>query len=109
MNKEEVRARVLEIGIIPVVRASSSQEAQFAAEALAAARAEALAAARAAAIAAARADVVARVHSAEPPQSAGGTPVPFASARPAVRCSRGVTRSALRRTPARAAADRRRA
>jgi 2-dehydro-3-deoxyphosphogluconate aldolase / (4S)-4-hydroxy-2-oxoglutarate aldolase len=36
MNKEEVRARVLEIGIIPVVRASSSQEAQFAAEALAA-------------------------------------------------------------------------
>ena len=54
------------------------------AEALAAARAEALAAARAAAIAAARADVVARVHSAEPPQSFGGTPVSPASARPAV-------------------------
>jgi DNA-binding SARP family transcriptional activator len=54
------------------------------AEALAAARAEALAAARAAAIAAARADVVARVHSAEPPQSFGGTPVAPASERPAV-------------------------
>lgn len=36
MNKDEVRARILEIGIIPVVRASSTQEAQFAAEALAA-------------------------------------------------------------------------
>jgi len=36
MNKEVVRARVLEIGIIPVVRASSALEAQFAAEALAA-------------------------------------------------------------------------
>jgi DNA-binding SARP family transcriptional activator len=54
------------------------------AEALAAARAEALAAARAAAIAAARADVVARVHSAEPPQSFGGTPVSPVSARPAI-------------------------
>ena len=54
------------------------------AEALAAARAEALAAARAAAIAAARADVIARVHSAEPPQSFGGTPVSPASARPAI-------------------------
>lgn len=54
------------------------------AEALAAARAEALAAAQAAAIAAARADVIARVHSAEPPQSFGGTPVSPASARPAI-------------------------
>lgn len=36
MNKDEVRARVLAIGIIPVVRASSSQEVKFAAEALAA-------------------------------------------------------------------------
>jgi DNA-binding SARP family transcriptional activator len=54
------------------------------AEALAAARAEALAAAQAAAIAAGRADVVARVHSAEPPQSFGGTPVSPASARPAI-------------------------
>jgi len=54
------------------------------AEALAAATAEALAAARAAAIAAARADVIARVHSAEAPQSFGGTPVAPASARPAV-------------------------
>jgi 2-dehydro-3-deoxyphosphogluconate aldolase/(4S)-4-hydroxy-2-oxoglutarate aldolase len=36
MNKDEVRARVLGVGIIPVVRASSSQEAQFAAQALAA-------------------------------------------------------------------------
>lgn len=36
MNKDEVRARLLEIGIIPVVQASSSPEAQFAADALAA-------------------------------------------------------------------------
>src|SRR5215472_15120784 len=36
MNKNEVRARVLAVGIIPVVRASSSQETKFAAEALAA-------------------------------------------------------------------------
>ena len=35
MSKHEVRARVLAIGIIPVVQASSSQEAKFAAEALA--------------------------------------------------------------------------
>jgi DNA-binding SARP family transcriptional activator len=54
------------------------------AEALAAARAEALAAAQAAAFAAARADVIARVHTAEPPQSFGGTLVSPASARPAV-------------------------
>jgi 2-dehydro-3-deoxyphosphogluconate aldolase / (4S)-4-hydroxy-2-oxoglutarate aldolase len=36
MTKDEVRTRLLEIGIIPVLRASSSQEAQFAADALAA-------------------------------------------------------------------------
>jgi DNA-binding SARP family transcriptional activator len=54
------------------------------AEALAAARAKALAAARAAAIAAAGADLIARIRSAEPPQSFGGTPVSPASARPAV-------------------------
>ena len=54
------------------------------AEALAAARAEALVAAQAAAFAAARADVIARVHTAEPPQSFGGTLVSPASARPAV-------------------------
>jgi 2-dehydro-3-deoxyphosphogluconate aldolase / (4S)-4-hydroxy-2-oxoglutarate aldolase len=36
MTKDEVRTRLLETGIIPVLGASSSQEAQFAAEALAA-------------------------------------------------------------------------
>jgi 2-dehydro-3-deoxyphosphogluconate aldolase/(4S)-4-hydroxy-2-oxoglutarate aldolase len=34
MKKEEVRARILEIGIVPVVRASSSSGARFAAEAV---------------------------------------------------------------------------
>jgi 2-dehydro-3-deoxyphosphogluconate aldolase/(4S)-4-hydroxy-2-oxoglutarate aldolase len=34
MKKEDVRARILEIGIVPVVRASSSAEARFAAEAV---------------------------------------------------------------------------
>jgi len=35
MTREEVRARLEEIGIIPVVRVSSAEEAQFAAEAVA--------------------------------------------------------------------------
>jgi 2-dehydro-3-deoxyphosphogluconate aldolase/(4S)-4-hydroxy-2-oxoglutarate aldolase len=35
MNKEEVRARLEEIGIIPIVRVSSAEEARFAAEAVA--------------------------------------------------------------------------
>jgi len=35
MNREEVRARLEEIGIIPIVRVSSAEEARFAAEAVA--------------------------------------------------------------------------
>jgi len=35
MNREEVRARIEEIGIIPMVRVSSAEEARFAAEAVA--------------------------------------------------------------------------
>jgi len=34
MNKEEVRSRILEIGIVPVIRASSAAEGRFAAEAV---------------------------------------------------------------------------
>jgi len=34
MNKHEVRALIEEIGIVPVVRAASPQEARFAAEAV---------------------------------------------------------------------------
>src|SRR5437762_8318510 len=34
MNKQQVRDRIVEIGIVPVVRASSSEEAQLAAEAV---------------------------------------------------------------------------
>src|SRR5205085_1759317 len=34
MNKQQVRDRILEIGIVPVVRASSSEEALLAAEAV---------------------------------------------------------------------------
>jgi len=34
MNKDQVRERILEIGIIPVVRATSAEEARFAAEAV---------------------------------------------------------------------------
>lgn len=36
MTKEEIRARIEEIGIIPAIRVSSTQDAQFAAEAIAA-------------------------------------------------------------------------
>jgi 2-dehydro-3-deoxyphosphogluconate aldolase / (4S)-4-hydroxy-2-oxoglutarate aldolase len=36
MNKDQVRERILEIGIVPVVRAASAEEARFAAEAVAA-------------------------------------------------------------------------
>lgn len=35
MNKDQVRARILETGIVPVVRASSADEARFAAESVA--------------------------------------------------------------------------
>jgi len=35
MNKEEVRARIEEIGIIPAVRTAAAEEARFAAEAVA--------------------------------------------------------------------------
>src|SRR5690242_21079368 len=34
MDKEKVRARILEIGVVPVVRASSAQEARTAADAV---------------------------------------------------------------------------
>ncbi len=34
MNKDQVRERILEIGIVPVVRATSAEEARFAAEAV---------------------------------------------------------------------------
>jgi 2-dehydro-3-deoxyphosphogluconate aldolase / (4S)-4-hydroxy-2-oxoglutarate aldolase len=34
MNKKEVRARIERVGIVPVIRASSAQEARFAAEAV---------------------------------------------------------------------------
>lgn len=33
-NKEEVRSRILQVGIVPVIRASSPEEARFAAEAV---------------------------------------------------------------------------
>jgi len=36
MNKEKIRARIKEIGIIPAIRLSSAQDALFAAEAVSA-------------------------------------------------------------------------